>query len=149
MNRLVRFDTRPRLREKAKSEHERDRELREVPYPRLFQEFELAGKRLKNRIVHASMSTGRAIDGKVGSHVVMARRRGAAWYVGAMTDSARTLTLDLTFLPAGTFTLESWEDGPNAARNAMDYVRRTRKVTRADRVELRVAPVGGYAARIR
>ena len=66
-----------------------------------------------------------------------------------MPDSPRTLTLDLSFLPAGTFMLESWEDGPNAARNGMDYVRRSRKVTRADRVELHLAPGGGYAARIR
>jgi 2,4-dienoyl-CoA reductase-like NADH-dependent reductase (Old Yellow Enzyme family) len=67
VNPIVRFNVRPRLREKAKSEHERDRERREVPYPRLFQEFELAGKRLKNRIVHASMSTGRAVNGQIGA----------------------------------------------------------------------------------
>lgn len=91
----------------------------------------------------------RALDARVASHVLLARRRGATWYVGAMTDSARTLTLDLGFLPAGTFTLESWEDGPNAARNGMDFVRRTRTVRRGERVTLHLAPGGGYAARIR
>jgi len=62
---ITRLTVRPRFREKPRSERERARE-RDVPYPRLFQSFELAGKRLKNRIVHASMSTGRAINGQIG-----------------------------------------------------------------------------------
>lgn len=50
-------------------ELERDRERtppRDRPYPRLFEPFELAGKRLRNRILHASMSTGRSVNGRVG-----------------------------------------------------------------------------------
>lgn len=42
------------------------RDLRDRPYPRLFEKFELAGKPLRNRIVHSSMSTGRAVNGRVG-----------------------------------------------------------------------------------
>ncbi|MDB4884112.1 MAG: hypothetical protein JWL95_2878 [Gemmatimonadetes bacterium] len=92
----------------------------------------------------------RALDGAAGSHVLMARRRGAEWFVGAMTNNtARTLTLDLSFLGAGTYTLESWADGINADRNAMDYRRERRTVTSRDRVELSLAPGGGYAAILR
>lgn len=65
MSAITRLTVKPRFREKPRSERERARE-RDVPYPRLFQSFELAGKRLKNRIVHASMSTGRAINGQIG-----------------------------------------------------------------------------------
>ena len=67
-----------------------------------------------------------------------------------MTDgTARTLTLDLSFLGEGRFTMDSWSDGINADRNASDYRKETRSVTRRDRVELKLAPGGGYAARIR
>ncbi len=66
MSSITRLTIRPRYREAPRSERERARE-RDVPYPRLFQPFELAGKRLKNRIVHASMSTGRAINGQIGA----------------------------------------------------------------------------------
>ncbi len=38
---------------------------RDRPYPRLFNEFELADKPLRNRIVHASMSLGMTVGGKV------------------------------------------------------------------------------------
>ena len=92
----------------------------------------------------------RALDGRVGDYVLVARRRGDAWYVGAMGDGeARTLTLDLSFLDAGAHTLEAWADGPNADRLATDLRRETRPVTSADRVEIRLAPGGGYVARIR
>lgn len=91
-----------------------------------------------------------ALAAEVGGYVLIARRRGAEWYVGGMTNgSARTLSLDLSFLGEGRYTLDSWSDGINADRNASDYRKETRSVTRADRVEVRLAPGGGYAARIR
>jgi alpha-glucosidase len=61
----------------------------------------------------------------------------------------RDLALDLSFLGDGSYTLDAWEDGPNADRNGMDYRKTTRSVTRTTRVELHLAPGGGYAARIR
>jgi alpha-glucosidase len=92
----------------------------------------------------------RALDGRIGQYVLVARRKGAEWYVGAMTnDSARTLPLDLSFLGDGAYTLDAWSDGPNAARNGMDYVKQTQSVTRDSHVELHLAPGGGWAARIR
>jgi alpha-glucosidase len=82
--------------------------------------------------------------------VLVARRHGADWFVGAMTNlDARTLTLDLSFLGAGRWTMDGWSDGPNADRNGMDYVRAKRSVSAGDRVELKLAPGGGFAAILR
>ncbi|MEO6528275.1 MAG: glycoside hydrolase family 97 protein [Gemmatimonadaceae bacterium] len=92
----------------------------------------------------------RALAGEAGSHVLMARRRGSDWFVGAMSNNtARTLTLDLSFLGAGSWSLEAWADGVNADRNAMDYRRERRTVTSSDKVVLTLAPGGGYAAILR
>ena len=92
----------------------------------------------------------RVLEASVGSHVLMARRRGAEWYVGAMTnDSTRTLTLDLSFLGAGRWTMDAWSDGVNADRNAMDFRKETRVVSASDKLALRLAPGGGWAGRIR
>ena len=91
-----------------------------------------------------------ALAAEAGGYVLMARRRGAEWFVGGMTNGqARTLTLDLSFLGNGRYTLDSWSDGTNAERNGSDYRKETRSVTRADRVELKLASGGGYVARIR
>jgi len=91
-----------------------------------------------------------ALAAEVGGYVLIARRRGSEWFVGGMTNgTGRTLTLDLSFLGKGDFTMDSWSDGINADRNASDYRKDTRTVTGADRVTVTMAPGGGYVARIR
>ncbi len=92
----------------------------------------------------------RVLDARLADYLVVARRSGDTWYVGALTDwTPRTIRLDLSFLPAGPFTMESWADGPNAARRGEDVQRRTRTVDRTTTVDIALAPGGGFAARIR
>jgi alpha-glucosidase len=92
----------------------------------------------------------RVLDAQAGKYVLIARRRGAQWFVGAMTDgSARTLTLDLSFLGAGTLMMDSWVDGVNADRNGMDFRVESRAVSARDKVQIMLAPGGGFVARTR
>lgn len=89
------------------------------------------------------------LDGKVSDYVLMARRKGTTWWVGAMTDwTARSLTLDLQFLGEGTYRMELFRDGANAHRVGDDYVHDVITVTRNDKLSLELAPGGGWAARI-
>jgi alpha-glucosidase len=100
------------------------------------------------RAVPVTWDETRALDGAVGTHVLLARRHGSEWFVGAMTNtSARTLTLDLSFLGTGRWTLDSWSDGINADRNGMDYRKETRTVSAGDKLTLTLAPGGGWAGR--
>lgn len=90
------------------------------------------------------------LDGKVGDYVVIARRKDEEWYVAAMTDwNARELTLELSFLNSGTYIAEIFEDGINAERNANDYNRLEKPVSNADHIKIRLAPGGGWVARIK
>lgn len=89
------------------------------------------------------------IDGKVSEYVAMARRRGDRWYVGAMTDwNARTLELDLGFLPEGDYTMTVYRDGVNAHRIASDYRKVVEDVPTSRRISVKMAPGGGWAAEI-
>ena len=89
-----------------------------------------------------------ALDAKVGSYVLMARQSGTAWYVGGMTDeTGRTLTADLSFLGEGTWTAEIWQDGINADRTGNDFKHFTRTVTGAAKLDVPMAPGGGWVAR--
>jgi alpha-glucosidase len=88
----------------------------------------------------------KALDGKVGDYVVIARRSGDTWYVGAMTDwSARDLEIDLSFLPAGNYQVEIFKDGINADRAARDYKRTVNDFTPGV-LKAHLAPGGGYVA---
>jgi alpha-glucosidase len=89
------------------------------------------------------------LDGKISEHVVVARRSGKDWYVGAMTNwTERDIEIDLSFLPAGNFTMDAYQDGINADRMASDYKKTTSPVTKSTKLKVHLAPGGGYAARL-
>jgi alpha-glucosidase len=92
----------------------------------------------------------RALGGKIGDYVVVARRSGRDWYVGAMTDwTARELEVDFSFLPEGEFKMEAYQDGVNADRAAFDYKKVSGRADRSTRLKIRLAEGGGWAARLR
>jgi alpha-glucosidase len=91
----------------------------------------------------------RVLDAKIADYVLVARRSGKDWYIGAMTDwTPRTLEVDLSFLPGGNFTMEAYQDGSNAAHMASDYKKSTTSVNQASRFKIQLAPGGGWAAHI-
>jgi alpha-glucosidase len=92
----------------------------------------------------------KVLDAKVGQYILVARRTGNSWYLGGMTNwEPRELTVDLSFL--GTekaWTAEIFQDGVNADRNANDYKKVTLPVKSADKIKVKLAPGGGWCARI-
>ncbi|MEO5582662.1 MAG: glycoside hydrolase family 97 protein [Saprospiraceae bacterium] len=89
------------------------------------------------------------IDGKVGEYVALARRKSNTWFVGAMTNwTARDLTLDFTFLPAGNYQAEVFHDGTNADRDGTDYKKEIMKITSGQSLSIHLAPGGGWVARL-
>ena len=91
----------------------------------------------------------KVLDGRIAEYVVVARRNGRDWYMGAMTDwTPRNLEIDLSFLSEGNFTMEAYQDGANADRNASDYKKTTTQVNRTTKLKLPLASGGGWAARI-
>jgi alpha-glucosidase len=91
----------------------------------------------------------RVLDARIADYVAVARRSGRDWYVGAMTDwTARELEIDFSFLPAGEFAMTSYKDGVNADRYGSDYRMEKSVVNRSMKMKIRLAPGGGWAARI-
>ena len=87
------------------------------------------------------------LDAEIGDYLMMARRKGDKWYIAAMTDwTPRDLTLNLDFLPAGKWTVESMADGRNAHREATDHKFETKTVSTGDTLDLHLAPGGGWVA---
>ena len=89
----------------------------------------------------------RALSGEIGEYVVIARRKGNDWYLGAITDwQPRDITIDLSFLGAGPHKAVVFQDGANAHRLASDYLRKEMLLDTALTVHL--APGGGFTAKI-
>lgn len=89
------------------------------------------------------------LDGKVAEYTAIARRKGNTWFVGATSNwTPRELTLDFSFLPAGNYEAEVFEDGINADRDATDYKKETIKIKSGDKINIKIYGGGGWAARI-
>ena len=83
------------------------------------------------------------LDGKVGEYLVIARKKGFRWYIGAITNwEARDLVIDLTPLNGGAKSGHIFRDGPNADRVARDYVSEQVQVM-GNTVTVHLAPGGG------
>ncbi|WP_279628465.1 glycoside hydrolase family 97 C-terminal domain-containing protein [Streptomyces swartbergensis] len=89
----------------------------------------------------------RTLAGSIGEYIAVARRGGATWYLGAMTnESSRTLSLPLSFLGSGTYTATVYADGtPGTSPFRTPVVVSTRTVTAADTLDVAMAPAGGQA----
>lgn len=89
----------------------------------------------------------KVLDAKIADYILVARKNGADWYVGAMTDNTpRTLIVDFSFLGEGEYKAEIWQDGINADRNGNDYKKIELAVTKQSKHEIKLTPGGGWAA---
>jgi len=88
----------------------------------------------------------RALQGNIGEYVVIARRNGDTWYLGAMTnEQGRKLKVPLNFLPKGRYQITTWQDG----KEMSDLERKTIKRSSKDTLNLVLKPSGGAAAVIK
>jgi len=92
----------------------------------------------------------RFVDGYPGDFVVVARRQGDEWYLGAMTDeNARELSLPLGFLTEGReYTAHVFRDGDDVTENPQSVAYETRPASASGSLDVRLAPGGGLAARL-
>ena len=89
----------------------------------------------------------KVLDAKITDYVVIARRKGNTWYIGAMTDwTPRELEIDFSFLAKGKYKIDFARDGVNADRYAEDYKIESKAITRSTVMTIKMAPGGGWAA---
>jgi alpha-glucosidase len=92
----------------------------------------------------------RVLAAETGDYIIIARRKGDTWYVGAMTDwEGRTLDADLSFLPEGNYTIEIISDGINADHYGEDYKHVSMPYPSPGSISIRMAPGGGWVAKIK
>jgi alpha-glucosidase len=90
-----------------------------------------------------------ALDGLAGNYLVMARQKGSSWYVAGMTDwESRKLTVDFSFLKAGSYRAQIFQDGINADRIGNDYKYLEKSISGQSLEEFHLAPGGGFVIRI-
>jgi alpha-glucosidase len=102
------------------------------------------------KVVPSTWDETRVLAGEIGKHIVIARRHGTDWYLGAMTnEDAREVKVPLDFLSGRDYDLTLYSDGSNATDLTTTTARiQSGKLKGAPLLTLRLAPSGGTAARL-
>jgi alpha-glucosidase len=86
----------------------------------------------------------KVLNGEPGKFVTIARQKGNAWYLGAMTNwDARDLEIPLEFLGSGEYEAQVFADGPDADRIATSLSVTKKRVRASDKLSIHLAPGGG------
>jgi alpha-glucosidase len=86
----------------------------------------------------------------VGDYIVVARRNGKDWYVGAMTDwTPRSLEIPLDFLGPGPHFAEMWSDAPETADDPNFLAKEERNVSAQDKIQAKLASGGGWVMHVK
>lgn len=87
------------------------------------------------------------LEAKVADYLVIARRSGDDWYLGAMTDwTARNFKIPLDFLSEGEYNIQILQDGVNADRFAEDYKLVNSTTSKEKTLNASLANGGGWVA---
>lgn len=95
------------------------------------------------RAIPTTWDETKIVEGFPGDHITMARRSGSDWFIGGMTSPARTASVPLSFLGAGTYTATIFSDNASG-RLQMS----TQSVTSATTLSLPQIATGGVAVHI-
>jgi alpha-glucosidase len=88
----------------------------------------------------------KVLGGYPGQYIIIAKRSGKDWYVGAMTnDAERKIQLKMDFLPAGKYTLSSWAD---VLSSPQSLTRSKRKVSSNSVMDINLDTSGGWVVKI-
>jgi alpha-glucosidase len=99
------------------------------------------------KVVPTVWDETRVLDGAVAEHIVIVRRAGSDWFLGALTDGvARDVPVKLDFLGAGSWKIRWWHDAPDSEESAEHIDTEDRIVTASETLDLRLAPAGGAVA---
>ena len=104
------------------------------------------------KVVPTTWDETRAIGGRIGEYVVVARRRGQEWYVGALNnEEAREIQLPLIFLGGVNYNATVYADGAKPDEVVVTTARGVNygkfKGT-GSMMKLKLAPGGGAALRL-
>jgi alpha-glucosidase len=91
----------------------------------------------------------KVLNGEPGQFLTIARRHGADWYVGTINNSeARTLKIPMSFLPAGTYSAELYQDANDVTINPNHLNKTIQNISNTDVINIPIAAGGGQAMRL-
>ena len=87
------------------------------------------------------------LGAEFGEYVAVARKKTGKWYIAALNNwTPRDITIDLAPLGIASATADIFADGANAHRTANDYKHTTTNISAGEKLNIHLAPGGGWTA---
>ena len=91
----------------------------------------------------------KVLAGEIGEFIVMARKKGDRWYLGAMNNSiSKEVDIKLDFLTVGEYTLYYFKDSPESDTYPDKIIVGQEKITGGQTYSIKMSIGGGYAGYI-
>jgi len=101
------------------------------------------------QLVPTTWDQTQVLNEEIGNFIVVARRAGDAWFLGAMTDGdARDLDISLNFLEEGAYTARVWKDGTEVKQDPTQISLEELEVHAESVLKASLAAGGGLVAHI-
>jgi alpha-glucosidase len=92
----------------------------------------------------------KVLDAKVGEFIVVARRKGKDWFVGAITNQQpRTLDVRMNFLPPGNYVGTIYRDENDSSVKPNNINITGKRLTPLDNIAAQLGSGGGFAMHIK
>lgn len=102
------------------------------------------------KIVPTTWDDIKFVGGYPGDYVAIAKRTGDKWFLGVMNNSTgKTVELNLSFLPAGTYEAETWSDTKNSDKEPKQLKKSTISIKSPGTYKVTMAKDGGFVAVIK
>lgn len=97
------------------------------------------------KIVPTVWDDTRFLDGYPGEYIVMAKRSGKQWFIGAMNNRMkRIVEIETSFLPSGEYELEYWADAKNADKKPTEVSKKKVRFAAGKSLSIKMVSGGGY-----
>lgn len=92
----------------------------------------------------------KVLDGKPGEYIVIGRRKGTDWYIGAITNhEKRNVNISFSFLTGSSYETIIYSDGQDAVENPNSVMKQQRIITNKDSLQLHLFSGGGAAIHVK
>ena len=97
------------------------------------------------KIVPTVWDDTRFLDGYPGEYIVMTKRSGKQWFIGAMNNCMkRVVEIETSFLPAGEYEFEYWADAKNADKKPTEVSKKKVRFVAGKSLSIKMVSGGGY-----
>ena len=102
------------------------------------------------RVVPTTWDDIKFIGGYPGDYVAIAKRSGDRWFLGVMNNSiGKSVELNLSFLPEGSYEAETWSDSKKSDTEPKDIKKSTLTLKSPGSFKVTMAKDGGFVAIIK